>query len=535
MRKSPTVLIALFLAAVLTVGTLVAVARPRPAAAAALPRVPVMGPNILTADQIAAWYNSRQHAPYRVPGINVRDLAQLFLWEGTAENVRGDLAFAQSIVETGWFGFVGSIVSPVNWNFAGMGVCDSCNSGRQFPSPRIGVRVQIQDLRNYADIHSRASNLAHPPVPEWYAWPSLNPMLAAHNFDTFFRKGNAPTWNQMGNGNHATSPNYASAVIGMYQSMLVYNGLPAAAAAGGEPIGNIEILKRTPDGVRLQGWTVDPSASSPTAVDVYVNGVGFARLMANGYRPDVHAAYNAAGPNHGFSTTLPIRGGRVCLYAINIGAGAANPVLGCRRVPGPGPSANIDSISRRPDGLHLRGWVVDPDSAGPTHVDVWANGKGVAHIKADAPRPDVGAAFPGYGPAHGFDVVLPGVGGNVCVYAINVGAGNGNPVLTCRSFLGPNPIGSLDSATRQSNGVRVRGWALDADTTGGVMVDIYVNGVGYARIPANLGRGDVGRAHPGYGDFRGFDRVIPVAGGQVCAYGINSGPGTNVLLGCRNA
>jgi hypothetical protein len=534
MRKWPTVLFALFLATALTVGT-VAIERPQSAQAAELPRVPIMGPNILTADQITAWYNSRSHAPFAVPGISVHDLAQLFLWEGASENVRGDIAFAQSIVETGWFGFVGSIVSPVNWNFAGMGACDSCNSGRQFPSPRIGVRVQIQDLRNYADINSRASNLAYPPVPEWYAWPSLNPVTAAYNFDTFFRKGNAPTWNQMGYGNHATSPNYASAVIGVYQSMLVYNGLPAAAAAGGEPIGNIEVLKRTPDGVRMQGWTVDPSASSPTAVDVYVNGHGYARIMANGSRPDVSAAFSAAGPNHGFSATLPIRGGRVCLYAINIGSGFANPVLGCRTVAGPGPSAHLEAISRGPDGLHLRGWVVDPDSAGPTHVDVWANGVGVAHITAAVSRPDVGAAFPGYGPAHGFDTVLPGVGGNVCVYAINVGAGGQNPLLTCRSFLGPNPIGKLDTATHQADGIRVRGWALDADTTSSTMVDIYANGVGYARIPANQGRNDVGDAYPAYGIFRGFDIVVPIAGGQVCAYGINAGAGSNVLLGCRNA
>ena len=141
----------------------------------------------------------------------MRDLAQLFLWEGAAENVRGDIAFAQSIVETGYFGYVGSIVKASNWNFAGMGACDSCNSGRQFPSPQIGVRVQIQDLRNYADTDSRASNLRNPPVPEWYAYPSLNPSTArATTSTTSSGRATRPTWNQMGNGNHATSPIYAS-------------------------------------------------------------------------------------------------------------------------------------------------------------------------------------------------------------------------------------------------------------------------------------------------------------------------------------
>ncbi len=114
-----------------------------------------MGPNILTADQITAWYQSK-HKTFAVPGISVHDLAQLFLWEGASENVRGDIAFAQSIVETGYFGYVGSIVKASNYNFAGMGACDSCNSGRQFPSPRIGARVQVQDLRNYADPARRA-------------------------------------------------------------------------------------------------------------------------------------------------------------------------------------------------------------------------------------------------------------------------------------------------------------------------------------------------------------------------------------------
>jgi hypothetical protein len=230
---------------------------------------------------------------------------------------------------------------------------------------------------------------------------------------------------------------------------------------------------------------------------------------------------------------LPIEGGQVCLYAINIGAGTRNPLLGCRTVAGPNPSAHIEGISRQPDGLHLQGWSVDPDSAAPTSVDVYANGVGVAHLPAAGSRPDVGAAFPGYGAGHGFDVVLPGVGGNVCVYAINLGAG-ANTALGCRSLLGPNPVGSLDRVSRVPSGLRVQGWALDADTTASTMVDVYANGIGYARVPAVGARNDVGKAYPAYGIFRGFDLVVPVAGGQVCAYGINSGPGANVLLGCAN-
>jgi flagellum-specific peptidoglycan hydrolase FlgJ len=44
--------------------------------------------------------------------------------------------------------------------------------------------------------------------------------VAASNFDSFFAKGWAPTWQMMGHGNWATDPNYASKVIGVYNRMV---------------------------------------------------------------------------------------------------------------------------------------------------------------------------------------------------------------------------------------------------------------------------------------------------------------------------
>jgi surface antigen len=48
-------------------------------------------------------------------------------------------------------------------------------------------------------------------------------------------------------------------------------------------------------------------------------------------------------------------------------------------------------------------------------------------------------------------------------------------------------------------------------------------------------RPDVNAVYPGFGNYHGFDRTISTArfGPQeVCAYAINVGPGSNVLLGC---
>jgi peptidoglycan hydrolase CwlO-like protein len=173
---------------------------------------PVMGPTVLSAAELVAWYRSSGSSPRLSGGTTIEQLAELFVREGTAENVRGDFAFAQAYIETGGFRAGGA-----DNNFSGLGACDHCSGQRRFPTALDGVRAQIQHLRNYADRRSRTTDLANPPSPFWYG---ANPATAASNFDTFFAKGWAPTWQMMGHGNWATDPNYASKVIGIYNRMI---------------------------------------------------------------------------------------------------------------------------------------------------------------------------------------------------------------------------------------------------------------------------------------------------------------------------
>ena len=99
---------------------------------------------------------------------------------------------------------------------------------------------------------------------------------------------------------------------------------------------------------------------------------------------------------------------------------------------------------------------------------------------------------------------------------------------------GDNPIGNFESAARNPGGIRVKGWALDPDSAGPIGVHVYVNGAFAGQGTANTSRPDVGAFFPGYGDNHGFEFTVPGSGGTVCAYGINTGPGTtNSLLGCR--
>ncbi len=175
--------------------------------------ITVMGDSELTGEQIAAWFEARAVRFRLTGGTTIRQLADLFVEEGKAEHVRGDIAFAQSVLETGSFG------NAWDNNYGGIGACDSCNGEIGFLSPQDGVRGQIQMLRNYADPTSRAANLANPPSPQIYGH---DPGAAAAAYDSFFAKGRVPTWNLMGNGNWATSTEYAPKVLGIYFEMVAF-------------------------------------------------------------------------------------------------------------------------------------------------------------------------------------------------------------------------------------------------------------------------------------------------------------------------
>jgi hypothetical protein len=158
-----------------------------------------------------------------VSGTTLPQLANMFVTEGNRYNVRGDIAFAQSIIETGWFSYPDNgIVRPTDNNFAGIGACSSCGTGYGFTSALNGVRAQLQLLRNYADINSRVTTIPDPPVPE--LWGST-PASAAYNFDHYFAKGTAPSWNDMGNGHWAAAPDYGTVILKLYAQMLAFNGV----------------------------------------------------------------------------------------------------------------------------------------------------------------------------------------------------------------------------------------------------------------------------------------------------------------------
>ena len=118
----------------------------------------------MTATQIGNWFRVN-HKTANLPwGLTVDGLAQLFIEEGSAANVRGDVAFAQTIIETGWLSFPSyGQVHPGDYNYAGLGACNSCNGGHTFPDAR--------DRRARPD--GAAPRLRGPQLPFHAAQPAL--------------------------------------------------------------------------------------------------------------------------------------------------------------------------------------------------------------------------------------------------------------------------------------------------------------------------------------------------------------------------
>lgn len=109
-------------------------------------------PNEITADLMVDWFNTKADEDDCKISVPLDILAELFLEEGAAEGIRGDIAFCQSIKETGWFRYGGQVL-PAQNNYAGIGATNNSpiGKGAWFESAQIGVRAQIQHLKAYAN------------------------------------------------------------------------------------------------------------------------------------------------------------------------------------------------------------------------------------------------------------------------------------------------------------------------------------------------------------------------------------------------
>jgi hypothetical protein len=159
--------------------------------------LPLIGLARLSPEDLAGWFERSTYRP-RVT-TPIADYARWFIEEGNAEGIRGDIAFAQAVLETGGFANGDSVEGN---NFSGIGHYDNLARGWSFPTPQLGVRAQIQLLKSYA---VRKPEYANPLVDKRLRGPA----------------GCCVTWNDL-TRKWATDPGYGPKVMFLYSAIVDY-------------------------------------------------------------------------------------------------------------------------------------------------------------------------------------------------------------------------------------------------------------------------------------------------------------------------
>ncbi len=128
------------------------------------------------------------------------DLATYFITEGAKEGVRGDIAFIQSILETGWFRYGGAVLWTDN-NYCGLGATGVSGQVAKFETPQQGVQAQIQHLKAYASTDPLNGKLVDPRF--YYVSP----------------RGKAPLWMDL-SGTWAMDTTYGTQILNNYSRLL---------------------------------------------------------------------------------------------------------------------------------------------------------------------------------------------------------------------------------------------------------------------------------------------------------------------------
>ena len=136
---------------------------------------------------------------------SVEELVDLYWEEAGRENVRPDLALAQSLIETGYYRYGGDVRHHQN-NFCGLGTTGGGVRGASFKTPQIGVRARILLLQAYTQKKRPQTKIVDPRYE------------LAHSIRV--ERGVVDTWAGL-NGTWAMGSSYCEKIMATYQKMLL--------------------------------------------------------------------------------------------------------------------------------------------------------------------------------------------------------------------------------------------------------------------------------------------------------------------------
>lgn len=171
---------------------------PQPAPNPHKDHTPILGTMRATREQMITFVKAKN------PGFKeLEKVVDAFISVGKLYGVAGDMAFCQSIIETGWFKFdKGTAVTPDQHNYCGMGVTSKGMKGNSFDSVKEGVGAQIQHLFAYATTDN---------LPD--GEPVRSPRMK------YVTRGVAPHWEDLSN-RWAMNAYYGTHIVSMHKQLL---------------------------------------------------------------------------------------------------------------------------------------------------------------------------------------------------------------------------------------------------------------------------------------------------------------------------
>lgn len=163
----------------------------------------ILGGPIATKKQCVEYINMKNPLPLIITSTN--ELVDTFYEEGIKEGVRPDVAFAQSLHETGHFRYGGDVL-PFQNNYAGIGATGNKAKGASFNTPALGVRGQIQHLLAYATTRLPVEPIVDPryellsKIPEKY--------------------GKIKTWQELGGNWAVPGVGYGEKILKIHREIL---------------------------------------------------------------------------------------------------------------------------------------------------------------------------------------------------------------------------------------------------------------------------------------------------------------------------
>ena len=131
----------------------------------------IAGDSSVTVEQMVNYYK-KSGKPYPAEALKaggaatIEEFCQIFYEECETEGIKAEVAFIQSMIETGFLQFGGS-VKIEQFNFAGLGATGNGVSGNSFENVRMGIRAHVQHLKCYANTEPLKNECVD---PRWGAW-----------------------------------------------------------------------------------------------------------------------------------------------------------------------------------------------------------------------------------------------------------------------------------------------------------------------------------------------------------------------------